>query len=420
MQKISSGVKNLDSLIDSLYIGDNIVWEVDAGTSYDVFVQNFIRQSFNEAQTIVYVSFNSSPQSILSRIKDFLPPDHFILFDCFTSGKGKNDETFLKFYKTKSGLHVVRIEDPKNIDQFTHRLNQIEESLPPGARYVFDSLTGMQDLWGNEDDTYKFFTYMCPRLYDLETVAYWILEKDAHSQKFKANLRHITQVVFELYRRRDELYIKAHKLEGRQDREAFKPHAYEIKASDIGISFPKKGPSREIGSRIKEARGRLGMNQKELADKADVTPSFISQIENNQISPSLSSFLQIAEALNIDPTELLQRDTRQKELPWHITGESIKQRLIEREGEYSIYSVVSNGNSSVYLTVIHQNKTLKKHFLHHKKNEFIYVLNGEVSVKVENNERHLRTGDSLYLKESVPSEWRNRSGKEVDLLIFYT
>lgn len=420
MQKISSGVKNLDSLIDSLYIGDNIVWEVDAGTSYDIFVQNFIKQSFHESQTIVYVSFNSSPQSVLSRIKDCMVPDYFILFDCFTSGKGKNDETFLKFYKNKPGLNIVRIEDPKNIDQFTRKLNQIEESLPPGARYVVDSLTGMQDLWGNEDDTYKFFTYMCPRLYDLETVAYWILEKDAHSQKFKANLRHITQVVFELYSRREELYIKAHKLEGRQDREAFKPHSYEIKASDIAIGLTKKGPSREIGSRIKEARVRLGINQKELADKADVTPSFISQIESNQISPSLSSFLQIADALNIDPTELLQRDAGQKDLPWHITRESIKQRLIEREGEYSIYSVMSNGDSSVYLSVIHEGKTVKKHFLHHKKNEFIYVLNGEVSVTVENNERHLRTGDSLYLKESVPSEWRNISKGEVELLISYS
>jgi transcriptional regulator with XRE-family HTH domain len=261
---------------------------------------------------------------------------------------------------------------------------------------------------------------MCPRLYDLETVAYWILEKDAHSQKFKANLRHITQVVFELYSRREELYIKAHKLEGRQDREAFKPHSYEIKASDISVSLPKKSPSREIGTRIKEARLRLGINQKELADKADVTPSFISQIENNQISPSLSSFLQIADALHIDPTELLQRDAKQKDLPWHITRESIKQRLIERESEYSIYSVISNGDSSVYLTVIQEGKTVKKHFLHHKKNEFIYVLNGEVSVTVENNERHLRTGDSLYLKESVPSEWRNISKGEVELLISYS
>ncbi|MBI4699192.1 MAG: helix-turn-helix domain-containing protein [Nitrospirae bacterium] len=420
MQKISSGVKNLDILIDSLYIGDNIVWEVDAGTSYDVFVHSFIKQSFHESQTVVYVSFNSSPQSVLSRIKDFMVPDHLILFDCFTSGKGKNDETFLKFYKNKPGLNIVRIEDPKNIDQFTRRLNQIEESLPPGARYVFDSLTGMQDLWGNEDDTYKFFTYMCPRLYDLETVAYWILEKDAHSQKFKANLRHITQVVFELYSRREELYIKAHKLEGRQDREAFKPHSYEIKSADISIGFHKKSAPAEIGSRIKESRTRLGMSQKELADKIDVTPSFISQIENSQISPSLSSFIQIADALNIDPTELLQRDAKQKELPWHITRESIRQRLIEREGEYSIYSVLSNGDASAYLTVINRGKTLKRHFLQHKKNELICVLRGEVLVKIDHNERKLHTGDSLYLKDSVPSEWQNKSDGEVELLVFCT
>jgi hypothetical protein len=53
---------------------------------------------------------------------------------------------------------------------------------------------------------------MCPRLFDLDSVAYWILEKDAHSQKFKANIRHITQVVLELYRRKDNLFLKALKL----------------------------------------------------------------------------------------------------------------------------------------------------------------------------------------------------------------
>ena len=45
MGKISSGIIVLDSLIDSLYAGDNIVWEVEAGTSYETFVHNFIKQS---------------------------------------------------------------------------------------------------------------------------------------------------------------------------------------------------------------------------------------------------------------------------------------------------------------------------------------------------------------------------------------
>ncbi|MCK5426770.1 MAG: XRE family transcriptional regulator, partial [Thermodesulfovibrionia bacterium] len=184
MPKISSGIKSLDQLIDSLHVGDNVVWEVDAGTSYDVFVQNFIKQSFNDAQKVIYVSFNKSPQSTINSMRNLLDPEHYILIDCFTSGKGKNDNTFLKFYENQTNIKIIKIDNPKDINQFTKTLNSLEDSLPPGARYVFDSLTGMQDLWGDENNTYKFFTYMCPRLYDLDTVAYWILEKEAHSQKF--------------------------------------------------------------------------------------------------------------------------------------------------------------------------------------------------------------------------------------------
>jgi len=58
----SSGIDNLDNLVDSLHIGDNVVWEVDAGTSYEVFVRNFIRRSFEDGQKVIYVSFNRSPR----------------------------------------------------------------------------------------------------------------------------------------------------------------------------------------------------------------------------------------------------------------------------------------------------------------------------------------------------------------------
>ncbi len=181
MGKISSGISSLDRLTDSYYIGDNVVWEVEAGTLYDAFIRTFIKRSFTDAQKVVFVSFNRSPQSVLNKMRAILDPEHFILVDCFTSGKGKNDPTFARFYENDHDDHVIRIENPKDIEQFTQALNTIEEDVHEGARYVFDSLTGMQDLWGNEDHTYRFFTYMCPRLFDLGTVAYWILEKDAHS-----------------------------------------------------------------------------------------------------------------------------------------------------------------------------------------------------------------------------------------------
>jgi len=421
MQKISSGIKSIDSLVDFLHIGDNIVWEVDSGTSYDIFIRNFIRQSFEDSQKVIYIGFNKSPQSTINSIKkdNLLNPEHFVFVDCFTSGKGKNDNTFLRFYENPSDIKIIRINNPKDIDQFTESLNALEDSLPPGARYVFDSLTGMQDLWGNENDTYKFFTFMCPRLYDLDTVAYWILEKDAHNQKFKANLRHITQVVFELYKRREELYIKAHKLEGRKNRTAFKPHSYEIADGNIFVIPAKKDSiSPDFGIKIKEARIKFGLSQKDLADKIDMTPSFISQIESNQISPSLNSFLQIAAALNINPAHLFEKDKKPEETSWLIKQDSIKQNLSEKTRAYSIYNIVSNGSTLSYITTINPKENLNGHFSKHKKNELIYVLKGTVSVKIGNEEKEIKTGDTVYLKDSIPSAWINRTGDRAELIVF--
>ncbi|MBS1114248.1 MAG: helix-turn-helix protein [Nitrospirae bacterium] len=275
----------------------------------------------------------------------------------------------------------------------------------------------MQDLWGDENSTYKFFTYMCPRLYDLGTVAYWILEKEAHSQSFKANLRHITQVVIELYKKREKLYLKALKLEGRTSREAFKSHAYVIEGNSICMIPAKKEPSFDIGIKIKDARTRLGMSQKDLAEKIGLTSSFISQLENNQISPSLNSFFQIAEVLGISPASLLQSDKKTKDVRWLMKGDSVRKNLYEKAQGYSIFNIISAEKASAYLAVIDPDTELYKHFLSYKKEELIHVIKGGISVKVEGIEKELKAGDSIYLKDSLPSLWRNKSAKEVELFV---
>ncbi|MDI6745182.1 MAG: helix-turn-helix domain-containing protein [Thermodesulfovibrionales bacterium] len=419
MSKISSGIKNLDNLIDLAHIGDNVVWETEAGTSEDIFIQKFIDQSLLEDKDIIYVSFNRSPQSILLHAKIKEHPEKLTILDCFTSGKGKSDRAFLKFYENnkQSAPHVIKVNRPGDISFFSETVNSIQDKLPEGARYIFDSLTGMQDLWGDENSTYKFFTYMCPRLYDLGTVAYWILEKDAHSQPFKANLRHITQVVIELYKKKDKLFLKALKLDGRTNREAFKPHSYEIEDNNIFIVPAKKEPAFNIGGQIKNARIRLGMSQKDLADKIGLTSSFISQIENNQISPSLNSFLQIAEALGISPTDLLQKEKKRDGVDWLFKKDHTLQSLLKKEDGYSLFNIVSNDKTSAYLTVINAGAELDSHFLNSKKNELIHVLKGTVSVKIENSEKMLSPGDSIYLKHSLPSVWKNASDEETELLV---
>jgi transcriptional regulator with XRE-family HTH domain len=416
-ESISSGIDSLDALISAIPIGDNVVWEVDAGTSYDSFIHSFIARSFGDSQKVIYVSFNRSPQTVLSGLGKIISPEHFTLVDCFTSGKGKNDSTFVKFYEKDQSKSVVRIESPRDIDRFTATLNDIEDNLPPGARYVFDSLTGMQDLWGDESETHRFFTYMCPRLYDLRTVAYWILEKDAHSPKFKANLRHITQVVFDLYKRKNALFIKAIKLEGRQSRDAFAPHQYEVRVGEIVVSLPRKEPVVEVGGRIREARTRQGISQKELADRANVTPSFLSQLESNQVSPSLPTFVQICRALGLNPGQFLDVGKETPAASWLLRKEIIVSRPPVREDAAKVYDVLSGDRHAVRIVVLPPGAAMNRHFFYHKEEELIYVLKGELSVTVGGREERIGTGDMVRLKESFPSRWKNEGGGDAELLV---
>ncbi len=416
--KISSGVTGLDTLIDEYSIGDNVVWEVEAGTAYSVFIRNFIARSFKDDQKVIYVNFNRSPQTVLNDLNALLSAEHFTLIDCFTSGKGKNDNTFLKFYE-KPDPGVVRIEDPRNIDRFTTTLNAIEDKLPPGARYVFDSLTGMQDLWGDESDTHRFFTYMCPRLFDLGTVAYWILEKEAHSPRFKANLRHITQVVFDLSKRKNSLFLKALKLEGRQDREGFKSHQFDVRDDAITITSLKKEPASDIGAQLKEERVRIGISQKELADKVGLTPSFLSQLENSQTSPSLSTYLQLCRALGVNPGQFLELRSKTSSIAWLLTREKIFSRPPVREDSASVYEVVSHGKLSARIVLLPPGVAMKRHFFYHKEEEMIYVLNGDLSVTIGGKEERVRTGDVIRIQESFPSHWKNEGGGEAELLVMW-
>ncbi len=419
MHNISSGIKGLDSLTDSFYVGDNVVWEVESGTLYPVFIRCFVMQAINDGQHVVYISFNSSPQSIFKRLSDVISLDRFILIDCFTSGKGKNDRTFLKFYENlPEGLNAVQIENPKDIEAFSARLNSVADGLPPGIRLVFDSLTGMQDLWGSEDETYHVFTYMCPRLYDMGTVAYWILENEAHSQKFKANLHHITQVVLSLYKRREKLYVKALKLEGREGREAFKPHLYEISGSDVNITLPKKEIAADIGSIIRETRLSKGMNQKELADKIGLTPSFLSQLENDQISPSLNSYLQICEALGVSPGFFLSNGHRQDKKPWFFDRASVFERSTQLSSGIKSCVIAANERMTMRLIVFSPDASMACHIAGGDRHEFVHVTEGSLVVTVGGKEQKLAAGDSGFFTDVFPSAWRNEGGGEASILVF--
>lgn len=61
----------------------------------------------------------------------------------------------------------------------------------------------------------------------------------------------------------------------------------------------------DIGSKIRAARKKAGLLQKELAEKIGVSESRISQYENGSQRPRVDTIQKIADGLNISPLNLL-------------------------------------------------------------------------------------------------------------------
>ncbi|MCX7913614.1 MAG: helix-turn-helix domain-containing protein, partial [Thermodesulfovibrionales bacterium] len=257
---------------------------------------------------------------------------------------------------------------------------------------------------------------MCPRLFDLDSIAYWILERDAHSQKFKANIRHITQVVLELYRRKDNFFIKALKLSRRKNRDAFRPHIYEITSNEeIEIKLTETTFSLDLGSKLKEIRILRNMSQKELAEKVNLTPGFISQMENNQIVPSISSFIQICEALGVKASEVLGEETTKEKTVIKKADIIVKpsQKLFNAD----LYKILSDENFHAYLVNIPPKASIKGHFLTKKEPELIFLNKGSIKVTINSSTYDLQEGDFIYITKYLPEKWENKGGEKVEIII---
>lgn len=60
-----------------------------------------------------------------------------------------------------------------------------------------------------------------------------------------------------------------------------------------------------IGSRIRDRRVEMGLSQEMLAERADLSPTYISHIERAEKKPSLSTLIRLTAALDVTVDYLL-------------------------------------------------------------------------------------------------------------------
>ncbi len=165
-----------------------------------------------------------------------------------------------------------------------------------------------------------------------------------------------------------------------------------------------------LGQRIKALRAERQLQQRQLAEKAGLTPSMLSQIESGRLTPSLHTLGKLAGALGVPIASLFEpapngrlQVSRKSEYPvvsfdgttekWHVLGAGLFQGKIR----------------AVMSTLGPRGKGIKtdKVILHPGQMKLFYVIEGKVALSYNGETHQLETGDSAYLDGGTPHGWEN-------------
>ncbi len=155
-------------------------------------------------------------------------------------------------------------------------------------------------------------------------------------------------------------------------------------------------PQLNIGDRVKALRINQKRTLQEVADASGLSKSMISKIENNLTVPSVATLVKVAKALATDISSLLEEQGWLNAI--HTKKDTAEGSLTLTDKGYHIYPFASGFHKKKmqpFLFVARKDE-VKLHQLSHDGEEFIYVIKGEMSMKVGDTEYHLFEGDSLY------------------------
>ncbi len=175
-----------------------------------------------------------------------------------------------------------------------------------------------------------------------------------------------------------------------------------------------------VGKKVRELRRERGLSVRTLAARTGFSPSFISQMETESVSPSIASLEKIAEELGVSlgqffnslessPREVMRREERPKhESGWSKSTIALLADAVRGRKLAAVEVTVEPGGSSGKRAAFGSQEAI------------VLLLSGELVVVIREREVELMEGDVLYVSEGAGFSWENRGSEEAVLIMVAT
>lgn len=169
----------------------------------------------------------------------------------------------------------------------------------------------------------------------------------------------------------------------------------------------------KVGALIRARRHSLRMTLQTLGTQSGVSVGYLSQVERDQASPSLSTLASIARALGVGVDYFIATPSAQDALT--RTGERMRFSVNDSLISYERLHAEFPGNllSSFLITIA---PGYRSEVANHEGEEIVYVLDGRLTLRIEDEEAVVGPGDSLHFRGNRSHCWSNDTEDPVRLL----
>jgi transcriptional regulator with XRE-family HTH domain len=175
----------------------------------------------------------------------------------------------------------------------------------------------------------------------------------------------------------------------------------------------------KLGSTVRRLREATGLSLRAVAEKSGFSASFISQVENDQASPSIASMERIAGAFGLTLAEFFRELDGSGATAGHATEAS--EDTVRSEWSKARIAYLAPGNPNVrilpLLVTLDPGGSSGSRPFPAPSEEFALVLEGSVVLTTERSEQVLDAGHAATIRAGESRRWHNRSQATARFLI---
>lgn len=171
-----------------------------------------------------------------------------------------------------------------------------------------------------------------------------------------------------------------------------------------------------IGQKIRQWRKEKALTLQDLAKKTNMTAGYISQIENDKSSPSITTLRKIARALGVRIIDFFADETID-ELKVMTQDQWTKVVLPGWDADVKqLVRIVGSKRMQPFYTVVPPNGGSIEGIYSRPGEEFGLLLEGELTLTIGHEIHRIGPMTSFYHSSLLPHSWRNKGSKPCRVL----